>query len=186
MKKIILASAATAIMMASAPAFAANTDNDSFDINASVAKTCTMENINDIALGTIGVSTTAGSGALVITGTNSGSSNQVYVSCNDTNAMTVVSTNGGKLKTGPIPAGSDPVFTNELTYYGGAANYLNGLPGPGFVGAAGNGVPFLRGAIHKQVRFDVGLDGLAALANFGKRPIAGVYTDTITVTVTTS
>lgn len=185
MKKIILASAATAIMMASAPAFAANTDSDGFDINASVAKTCTMENINDVALGTIGVSTTAGSGALVLTGSNTASSNPVYVSCNDTNAMTVVSTNGGKLKTGAIPSGSDPVFTNELFYAAGAGNYLNGLPGPGFVGPIGNGIPFIRGAVHKQVTFDVNL-GAAALLNFNKRPIAGVYTDTITVTVTTS
>ena len=53
MKKLLLAATATAVMLSSAPAFAANNDSDTFDINASVAKTCTMENINDISLGTL-------------------------------------------------------------------------------------------------------------------------------------
>lgn len=185
MKKMILASAATAIMMASAPAFAADTATDTFDINASVAKTCTMENIADVDLGTIGVNTGAGPLALLLSGFTSGSTVAGYVSCNDTNSMTVTSGNGGKLvNPAGLPSGSDASFTNELLYSVGANNYYNGgLLGPGFVGNVISGGFGPRGAIHKQVSFDI---LVGPLLNLGKRPVAGTYSDTVTVSVTTS
>jgi hypothetical protein len=189
MKKIAFTSAAVAMMIASAPAFAADTDSDSFDINASVAKTCTMENLNDVALGTVGINTTSGSTALFINGGSTGATNNAYVSCNDTNSMTITSANNGRLVNTTPPSGTaDAGFKNTINYSLAASNYLNGLVQPGFrrsllfgLISVGNGTP--RGAIHRQVHFNVLVD---PFNNGDARPTAGLYQDTVTVTVSTT
>ena len=189
MKKLLLAATATAVMLSSAPAFAANNASDTFDINASVAKTCTMENINDISLGTLDINTNAGNSALYLTDIKTAGTNSFYVSCNDTNSMTISSANAGQLKTTTPLTGADAGFKNTLNYSLGAENYRNGgqLQQPGFrrtlfgLLQLNNGAS--RGALHRQVKFNALID---PLNNLDARPVAGTYTDTITVTVTAS
>lgn len=185
MKKIIFASAATAMMLASAPAFA-NSDNDDFDINASVDEACTMENLNDVQLGTVDINTTAGSLALLIDGTSTGSTNNAWISCNESNSMTIASTNGGRLNNTTPSSGSDAGFKNTINYTLFADNYRNGLIQPGFRRTLFGLITVpsgTRGAIHRQVNFDVLID---PVNNLDARPTAGLYQDTVTVTVTTS
>jgi spore coat protein U-like protein len=190
MKKLILAAAASTAMLAAAPAFAAGTDSSEFDINASVAKTCVMQDIEDIELNTVDINTNAGALALLIEGSNTGNTGNFYVSCNDTNSMSIVSTNGGQLKTTTTLNGADAgQFKNTINYSLGAIGYRNGgqLNQPGFrrtlfgLVAVNNGAS--RGAVHRQVSFGALID---PLNNLDARPVAGNYTDTITVTVTTS
>ncbi|WP_176598762.1 MULTISPECIES: spore coat protein U domain-containing protein [Sphingobium] len=190
MKKLLMAATAAAVLMAGTPAFAASTDSDTFDINASVAKTCTMENIGDIQLGTVNVNTNAGSSALFINDVASNSTNSFYVSCNDTNSMTISSANAGRLTTSTPLTGADAGFKNTINYSLAADNYRNGglLQQPGFRRSALLGLIQLnngasRGALHRQVKFDALVD---PLNNLDARPVAGTYSDTVTVTVTAS
>ena len=59
MKKLFAVAALSAML--STPAFAADSDSESFDINANVAETCTMEGISDIELGTLSINTNSAS-----------------------------------------------------------------------------------------------------------------------------
>ncbi len=188
MKKFLLAAAAMTVM-AGTPAFAAPNDSDTFAINASVAKTCTMENIADINLGVLDVNTNAGNGALFLTDVQTAETNPVYISCNDTNSMTITSASGGQLVNPASLSGADAGFKNTLNYSLAADGYRNGglLNQPLFrrtlfgLFQANNGAS--RGALHRQVDFDVLVD---PVNNLDGRPIAGTYTDTVTVTVTAS
>lgn len=188
MKKFLFAAAAMTAM-AGTPALAAPSDSDTFAINASVAKTCTMENIADINLGTLNVNTNAGAGALFLTDVQDGETNSVYISCNDTNSMTITSANSGRLVTSTPLTGADSGFKNTLNYSLAADGYRNGglLNQPLFrrtlfgLVQLNNGAS--RGALHRQVDFDVLVD---PLNNLDARPVAGLYTDTVTVTVTAS
>lgn len=189
MKKLLFAATAVTVMMASAPAFAADTDSDDFEINASVAQTCTMENIGDINLNTVDINTNAGASALYIDGTSTGSNSQFYVSCNDTNSMTLSSLNNGRLRTTTSLSGADNGFKDTINYSLAANGYRNGglLAQPGFrrtlfgLLSLNNGAS--RGALHRQINFDALID---PLNNLDARPVAGIYTDTVTVTVTAS
>lgn len=188
MKKFLFAATAASVMMAT-PAFAANIDSDTFDIDAAVAQTCTMENITDIQLGVVDVNTNAGSAALFVTGTATASTNSFYVSCNDTNSMTISSLNNGKLVTTTPLTGADNGFKNTLNYSLAASNYRNGglLSQPGFrrtlfgLAQINNGAS--RGALHRQVNFNALVD---PFNNSDGRPVAGIYSDTVTVEVTAS
>ncbi|RJF93375.1 spore coat protein U domain-containing protein [Sphingomonas cavernae] len=182
MKKFLLV--ATAAMLATAPAHAAQ---DSFDISATVAKTCTMDNINDINLGTLDINTAAGPNALVLTELLAAeSAGEFWLSCNDSNKMTVTSANNGRLKnqTRSVSATDDPGFTDQLVYELNAQNYRDGFfaTQPGFAGGISFGQGTPRAAIHRKINMRA---RTSALANFGARPLAGAYQDTVTVAVTT-
>lgn len=185
MKKMILASAAAAMLIAT-PAFAAPSDTEDFDINANVLKSCTMENINDINLGNLPINLTAGPSALLINGPSAGASNSFYVSCNDTNQMTVVPAAGRLVGSRVFQPGiDDPGFKDTINYAVTALNYRSGLLAvqPGYsslLGAFGQSAP--RGAVHRQVTMGV---LVTAAGNLDGRPLAGNYTDTVTVTVST-
>jgi spore coat protein U-like protein len=184
MKKMLLASAAAAMLIA-APAAAAPSDGDEFNINGSVADACTMENINDVNLGNLPINLSAGPGALLINGPAAAASNSFYVSCNDTNLMTV-DPDAGRLVNQDrtyTPGVDDAGFKDTINYTVTALNYRSGLLAvqPGYssiLGAFGQTAP--RGAVHRQVTMAV---AVTALGNLDGRPLAGNYQDTVTVTV---
>jgi spore coat protein U-like protein len=182
MKKLFAVAAMSAML--STPAFAADSDSESFDINANVAETCTMEGISDIDLGTLSINTTAGNNALFLNGASADNAGEFWLSCNDTNRMTIVPTLG-KLKntTRPLGAGDDAGFKDTINYTVAALNYRNGFLQPSYNSLLG---PLLqnqsRGAIHRKI--DMGA-AVTLLGNLDARPLAGVYKDTVTVTVTT-
>jgi spore coat protein U-like protein len=183
MKKVLLASAAA--LVAATPALAADTDSDSFNVNASVAQACTMENIGDIDLGDLPINLNAGSGALQLVGNTSGAAGSFWVSCNDTNSMTVASANGGRLVNQDRtfdPASDDPTFSDRIRYRLFANNYQNSGGQPGFIGGTAQNQGVSRGAIHRQIDMTA---SVLAVSNNTIRPLAGNYSDAVTVTVTT-
>ncbi len=181
-KKLLTASLGA--IVAATPAFA-NPAEDSFNINGSVTSTCTMEGISDIDLDTLTISTTAGSGALLINDTSAEETSPFWLSCNETNRM-LISAAAGVLENQDRsyqPGIDDPGFKDTINYSVYALNYRQSGQGPYFDSVAGStGQNATRGAIHRQVE----LRGrVRANENQDARPLAGRYKDTVTVTVTT-
>lgn len=182
MKKLFAVAALSAML--STPAFAADSDSESFDINANVAETCTMEGISDIELGTLSINTNAGSNALFLNGASADNAGEFWLSCNESNRMSIVPTLG-KLKnqTRTLQPGDDAGFKDTINYSVRALNYFNGGAGPEHNSANGStGQNTIRGAIHRQVELRA---RVRANENTDARPLAGEYQDTVTVTVTT-
>lgn len=178
MKKLFVVAAASAML--ATPAFAAPSASDSFVINASIPDTCTMQNVNDVNLGTLTVSTTAGNGALLLSSDASQNTNQFWVSCNKQNTMTLsgpAQLQGSRVF---VPGSDDAGFTDKLNYRVAALNYLTSGTQPELASVGGTTPSATRGPVHRQVRLSASvLSGDNTL-----RPLAGNYTGTVTVTVT--
>jgi hypothetical protein len=187
MKTILMA--ASALGLFAAPAFAQNVQT--VDVTATVPGVCTIGDPATIALSSLGVNTTSGANALTLV--NSGTyvasaTENFWVSCNDTNKMTITSANQGNLvRDGAAPTADEAAqgFTNKIAYHVGATNYR---PGVNWQfqptlneGSNNNYMNSTRGAIHQEVGMFVRIG--ANLKNAGKRPLAGSYTDTVTITV---
>ena len=181
-KKLLTAS--LGVIVAATPAFA-NPAEDSFNINGSVTSTCTMEGISDIDLDVLSISTTAGSGALLINATTAEETSPFWLSCNETNRM-LISADAGVLENQDRsyqPGIDDPGFKDTINYSVYALNYFNSGAGPEFKSGSGStGQNTNRGAIHRQVEIRA---RVRANENGDARPLAGRYEDTVTVTVTT-
>jgi len=180
MKKMILASAAA--MLVASPAFAANSATDDFQINAQIPETCTMQNVNDVNLGALNISTTAGNGALLLSSDATQNTNQFWVSCNKQNQMTLsgpTTLQGSRA----FQAGVDDAgFTDKLNYRVEALNYLTSGAQPSFSSVNGAQNQTSRGPVHRQVR----LAAKVLSSENTLRPLAGNYTGTVTVTVQTA
>lgn len=178
MKKILLAAAAATIV--SSPAFAAS-DNDDFVINATVPDTCTMQDVNDVNLGTLAIDVAAGPNALLLSSDSTLNTNQFWVSCNKTNTMTF--TADAQLQgSRTLQPGDDATFTDKLNYRVEAINYKTSGLQPSWASTTGPANQTSRPPVHRQVRIKA---SVLAADNAG-RPLAGNYTGTVTVTVTTS
>ena len=191
MKKFLIA-ASCAAMFAATPALAQASDDSSFQISASVPGTCTIGNPGTINLSSLAVNTTAGANALTLVAGNSGyvadSTNNFWVSCNDVNKMTISSANQGRLvRNGAAPTAEEAAqgFTDRIAYHVNATNYrpnANWQFQPALnEGAVNNYQNSARGAIHQEVGMQARIRNNQA--NAGKRPLAGDYSDTVTVTV---
>lgn len=178
MKKLLLAATAATIM--SSPAFAANSATDSFVVNGTVPDTCTMQDVNNVNLGSLAISTTAGSGALLLNGDASGNTNTFWVSCNKTNTLAITGPaelQGSRAKT----IFDDASFTDKLKYSVTANSYLASGTQPSLI--AGVSDPKTRAPLHHQVSLTA---AVTQALNPGVRPLAGTYTATVLVTVTAS
>lgn len=191
MKKIFLA--ASALSLIAAPAFAQAVSTQTFDVTASVPGTCTIGDPATIVLGALGVNATAGSTALTLTSNGAyvaDKTENFWVSCNDTNKMTITSANNGNLiRSGAAPTTAEAAqgFTNLIAYHIGATNYRPGVDWqyqPTLnEGTNNNYMNSQRGAIHQEVGMRARIGAAGNSKNVGKRPLAGNYTDTVTVTV---
>lgn len=187
MKKLLMA--VSAMSMIAAPAFAQSTQT--VDVTATVPGVCTIGDPATIALSSLGVNTTSGANALTLVNSGTYVANKTenfWVSCNDTNKMTITSLNQGNLvRTGAAPTATEAAqgFTNQIAYHIGATNYRPGVDWqyqPTLnEGSNNNYMNSTRGAIHQEVGMQVRIG--TNLKNAGKRPLAGSYTDTVTITV---
>ncbi|RJF93376.1 spore coat protein U domain-containing protein [Sphingomonas cavernae] len=180
MKNLIKLSAVAAMVIAS-PAFAAASDSDSFTVNANIATACVMENIQNVTLDPVNIDTNSGSGALLLASDTSNNSNKFWVSCNQNNQMTIA---GSPVLQGSraLQSGDDATFTDKLNYRVTAENYYQTGTQPSFGSVAGATANqgTTRGAIHRQVQMKA---EVRQADNAGKRPLAGTYSGTVTVTV---
>lgn len=177
MKKLLLAVTAASIM--SSPAFAAPNASDPFVINGTVLETCTMQNVNNVNLGTLAINTGAGATALLLSANDTGNTNTFWVSCNAPNTMNITGPaelQGSRVKT----AADDASFTDKLKYHVTANNYLTSGTQPSL--DAGVSTPKSRAPLHRQVSMTASV----LTSDNPLRPLAGNYTATVTVEVTAS
>ena len=189
MKKILIATLVATSAIAS-PAWAAPSTSDSFDVNAHVAKTCTMEGLNDINLGALSINETAGSNALLLNSDTSATGNHAWLSCNDTNVMSIGFTGGHVPLLRSVsrdfqPGVDDPGFKDTINYRLDVNNYRSSGTQPFCQSVATSGCHLItqpRGAVHRQISFTA---RVLASDNQDARPLADLYSDTVTVTVST-
>jgi spore coat protein U-like protein len=91
-KLLAIAIASTAI--ASAPAFAAESDSNSFDVTATVQPECSIEDPDNVAFGNIAINQDPGASALTINQQFHNNNQSLWVSCNYGAKMTISSQNG--------------------------------------------------------------------------------------------
>ncbi|WP_170003310.1 spore coat protein U domain-containing protein [Pseudopontixanthobacter vadosimaris] len=185
MKKIVLCAVASTAFISTSAFAQSNTTTDTFVVTANVTPTCVMENVQDIDLGALKIVTTAGSNALVFgNGSKSATSNAAYLSCNDTNAMTITSDGALKNARGVTADESADGFSDRVDFrvyannYGAATGNARQTYFSRNGGSQRNADP--RGALHRQISFQGSVD---YDDNRGFRPIAGAYSSTVTVTV---
>lgn len=180
--RFIVATAVASTALLASPAFAADTATDTFVINAQIPDTCTMQDVNDVNLGTLTISTTAGNGALLLSSDSSNNTNQFWVSCNKQNTMTLTGPNqlqGSRA----FQAGVDDVgFTDKLNYRVAALNFFTSGAQPSFSSVDGAQNQTARGPVHRRVQ----LQAKVVATENTLRPLAGAYEGTVTVTVQTA
>jgi hypothetical protein len=191
MNKFLFA-ASVATMFAAAPTFAQASDQENFEVKASVPGTCTIGNPGTFDMSALNPVTTAGSGALTLDSLGKSGvtkTQNFWVSCNDTNKMTLASANGGKLVrdgAAPTTTEADQGFTNKIAYSVSPTNYLpdaNWQYQPALnSGDVNNYMNKTRGAIHQEVGMQIRIRSTDG-SNAKVRPLAGNYSDTVTVTV---
>jgi len=182
MKKIALVALATTAL-ASSPAFAADEDSASFELGGTVQEQCHLEAPTDAAFGTFnlmnGADDVPGEEALLINnGSQTAINGTLWMSCNYAAKITVEG-DGMSTASGAETNDSDD-FTNVIHYRvditptdGSFSNFRHQTSARS---VTTQDVP---GAFHDQAGFKVYVDG----DDNGKRPIAGVYSDTATVTI---
>lgn len=179
MKKLLFAAAAATVV--TSPAYAAPA-SDSFVVNGDVVATCVMESVPDIALNTLSIATTADAGALLLNGNEAQTGTKFYVSCNQNNTLTL---SGSALKNTArpfVPGVDDPSFTDTINYKVTAVNYQTTGTQPSWSSLAGASGPNSRAPLHRQVQMTASIPS----NDNTKRPLAGNYKATVTVTVTAS
>ena len=186
MKKVLIAAIASTAFVA-APAMAASTDTANLNVSATVAPECSIEAPAAFEFASVDINQGAGKNALLL---QNGSQNadsgtqQIYVSCNYAAqiAATSTGTEGALFNSaGQSLADNDTDFTNkihyriELTSTDGSFSQLDYRTKG--TGTAPTVTP--AGAFHDQANLRVYLDR----DDTGKRPVAGDYTDTATITL---
>jgi hypothetical protein len=176
--------AALATVVSASPAFAASTDEKSFAINATVANECSVEQPGDVTID-VKINQDPGQNALLIND-QSTASEQVWMSCNYPTSIKLTSANIGLKTSSPVgPDTGD--FTDKINYV------LQLIPehGSGIWGIDTTKLNTYNGAAsvsttttyafhsHSTLQVDI----LPGDDNNAKRPVAGDYTDTATISL---
>lgn len=179
MKKTVLAAAAASIALAT-PAIAAETASKDFDIKASVAPECSIENPSNQTYA-IEIDRSAGEGALLMTA-GASSVDRLWMSCNYNADITVDAT---PLLNDDGLADNDPNdFTDQLVYDLTLENESksSGGPFPKFaikVNGPKTVTQPTAGAFHENAHLAVQIKP----ANNPKRPVAGDYNAVATISL---
>jgi spore coat protein U-like protein len=177
-KLLAIAIASTAIV--SVPAFAAESDSNSFDVTATVQPECSIEDPDSVNFGNIAINQDPGASALTINQEFHNSNQSLWVSCNYGAKMTISTQNGGL--TNPVlndgPDAGD--FTNVIEYRASLSSAGNKFLTTHMF--TNQGTVFSRtntDAFHEEANLRVYIyQGDNPL-----RPLAGTYSDVATVAV---
>jgi len=184
MKKVIIAAAAASLI--STPAFAADTDQQDFVINANVEQECSLENPTDFNLGALPINTDPGPQALLLTATVE-DTQDIWMSCNYPADITLEADNRRLTNSNTVTDTAQ--FTNTLNYRiwlePSVAGAFNGFSSfiPAFQGPA-TSFRTQTAEFHDNANLRVAVPHADA-GNQNRRPIAGDYTDTVTITLGT-
>lgn len=186
MKKILIAALASTAFVSS-PAFAQSaTDTVSFDVDATVNQQCHIQDPADVDFGVITLenSNVPGQDSLTLNnGSQTGSVQNIWVSCNYGAQLTASSANGGLFNSaGAGLVANDPTDFTDLIEYrikltstdGSFDNFEFQTDGAGSTGPV-----VADGAFHNQATLRVYIDA----DDNPLRPVAGDYADTATLTV---
>lgn len=180
-KKILIATVVSTAFISSS-AFAANTDSQDLLVNATVQDECSIANPADVTFATVNINEAAGASALLLKNGSQFTSQNIYVSCNYGAKLTAASTNGGLLNAaGAALAANDPNdFTNIIEYRVTLNPTDNSFPKLFLQTLTGTTKSVIAaGAFHNNASLEVRIDR----DDTAKRPVAGLYTDTATLTV---
>ena len=182
MKKIIVLAAVMATAAAS-PAFAQATDSQDLVVTATVPQECSIANPNDVTFASVNIDQAAGSGALLMTA-NSNNSQNVWTSCNYGASITVAGLPLENASGAAVAANDSADFTNKLNYIVTLEPPTSGGPFSKVtlntrVGSSATTTP--AGAFHENAKLGVTIPSDSA--NNPKRPVAGTYTSTTTITL---
>lgn len=187
MKKILIVALASTAFV-SAPAFAADTDDQDVVVNATVNNECSVENPDDVTFTSVNINEAPGEDALFLKNGSQRDDQNIWVSCNYAANLNVTSDNGALLnQAGAALLAIDPDdFTNRIHYrvqlgepgdttfpYMDFRTRINGTTKTITAG----------GAFHDEARLRILIDADDTNLGIGKRPVAGDYTDTATLTV---
>lgn len=191
MKKLVIAAVASTAFISSAAFAQSNTDSDQFVVSGTVNQECSIGNVALFSFDAIEINQGAGANALLLVNGSeeAGAPQDIYVSCNYAAKMSAASANGGMLNTlgsGGVDAATlvanDPAdFTNLIEYRVLlTATDTSFTPLDFRTGSnGGNGPVTTSGAFHNLAKLRVYLDR----DDTSKRPVAGDYTDTATLTL---
>jgi type 1 fimbria pilin len=182
MKKLLIAALASSAIAAT-PAFAADTDTVSFQVNGTIQPECSIAQPADVALGNILINEGPGSNALLLkNGTPASSTQNIWVSCNYAAKVSATSANRGLLNAaGATLAANDPAdFTNLINYRIALTSTDGSIPALDFrTRLEASDSVTAAGAFHDNAALRVYIDR----DDTAKRPVQGTYTDTATLTV---
>lgn len=181
MKKILIAAVVSTAFISSS-AFAANTDSQDLVVNATVQDECSIANPADVTFATVNINEGAGATALLLKNGSQANSQNIYVSCNYGAKLTAASANGGLVNAaGAVLAANDPDdFTNIIEYRVTLNPTDSSFPKLFLRTASANTTSVTAaGAFHNNAALEIRIDR----DDTAKRPVAGLYTDTATLTV---
>lgn len=180
MKKLILAAATTALM--SSAAFAADTDSADVLVTATVQDECSIATPSAVNFATVNINEGPGANALLLRNGSQTDSQNVWVSCNYTAKITAESDNDGLLNAaGADVAANDPDDFTNLIHYRVLLNSTDGsFPNLDFrTRLETTDSVTAGGAFHDNAQLRIMIDR----DDTQKRPVAGTYSDTATVTL---
>ncbi len=181
MKKLIIAAAASTALMSSA-AYAGDTDSADVLINATVANECSIANPTAVTFASVNINEGPGANALLLKNGSQSDTQSVYVSCNYAAKLSATSANDGLLNSaGASLAANDPDdFTNLINYRVLLNSTDSSFPNLDFrTRLEASDSVNAGGAFHNNATLKIVIDR----DDTAKRPVAGTYTDTATVTL---
>lgn len=181
MKKFLIATAMSSTLMAST-AFAAGTDTTSLDVTATVLPECSIEQPTAVTFAEVNINEGAGANALLLQNGSQASSQNVFVSCNYATEITITSANDGLLNSdGAALVATDPAdFTNLINYRVLLNSTDSSFPNVDFrTRLEASETATSTGAFHDDALLRIVIDR----DDTQKRPVAGTYSDTATITL---
>lgn len=177
MKKILLATAATALL--STPAFAQSEDTVELTVSASIAQECSVEQPDNVDFGQLAINQEAGEDALTLTQNRIVTRQNIWVSCNYGANMALAATSMETEEANDGPDAAD--FTNTIPYRmelnPSAPNIFNRMSFWTFDNTGDNKVN--TDAFHDLAQLDIRY----VPTTDGLRPLAGAYVGNASITI---
>ncbi|MGV1682863.1 spore coat protein U domain-containing protein [Sphingopyxis sp. NJF-3] len=183
MNKILFAAVVSTAFISSSAFAQSSTDSVDLNINATVNQECSIADPSDVVFAEVNINEGAGANALLLKNGSQSNTQNVYVSCNYAAKLSAASANGGLFNAaGATLVANDPNdFTDLIEYRIELTSTDNSFSKLDFRtnGHSQSNPVNAPGAFHNEAKLKVYIDR----DDTAKRPVAGTYTDTATLTV---
>jgi type 1 fimbria pilin len=181
-KKIIIVALASTAFMSSAAFAQSNTDSADLVVSGTVQQECSIADPAAVNFPVVNINEGAGATALLLRNGSQHTTQNIYVSCNYGATLSAESANGGLLNAaGASLAQNDSNdFTNLIHYRVKLTATDSSFPELDFrTRLEASDSQLAGGAFHNNATLEVRIDR----DDTQKRPVAGAYTDTTTLTI---